>query len=369
MAETTQNRGTLETGNAKKESLKKDVPKTGTPKTGTFKTGASKTGKGSVAKKSKKHGARRTWMWLAVAVVLIGGTVAAGWPVIGPWASGKFSALVNKTRDGVTVKGRPVSEPRGPIQTRTPAVTQETLPTPTPILARRMDDLEARMRALKGANDTGAPAELKAQVAALAARVGALEEAQARLRAAGSAQAASAQALILAATQLRARLESGDPYGEALTALKKIAPKNADVAELVTRLLPYATTGAPRRTDLTARYAHVARAIIRARAKAEAADQGWFGRLKAGLGGLITVRRTDPASIRDKVERAVAVAQRALQRGKLNDAVAALSVLQGPPGAAVAPWLRDARARLDAQSAAEKLYRLALVALSATGGA
>jgi hypothetical protein len=118
---------------------------------------------------------------------------------------------------------------------------------------------------------------------------------------------------------------------------------------------------------LTARFAKVAKDIVSARSTSEAG--GWLGAVKDGLGGLVTVRRTDPAAITDEVERAVAVAEAALELGELGEAVKALSELQGAPGDAAAAWLGDAHARVEAEAALEDLHSHALAVLSAAGGA
>ncbi|MFC1674061.1 COG4223 family protein [Pseudomonadota bacterium] len=151
-----------------------------------------------------------------------------------------------------------------------------------------------------------------------------------------------------------------------MAALERIAASDDVVAGALMRLRTNADVGVPTEGALTGRFEAMAREIMHARA--QGADAGWMGRVKDSLGGLVTVRRTDPGTITDEVERAVAVAEAALQLGDLKGAVDALGVLQGTPGDAAAAWLGDARARLDAEEALETLHNHALAVLSSAGG-
>ena len=134
----------------------------------------------------------------------------------------------------------------------------------------------------------------------------------------------------------------------------------------VSRLRPHADVGIPTEAVLTALFDKVAKQIISARSTSEA--DGWLAVVKDSLGGLVTVRRTDPAAITDAVERAVAVAEAALELSDLAEAVNALSALQGAPGDAAAAWLGDASARADAEAALDTLHNHALEALAQASG-
>jgi hypothetical protein len=209
---------------------------------------------------------------------------------------------------------------------------------------------------------TGTLSAVQASLADLSKRVKALESSP------RVAPTSSAQALVLGVTQLRSRLASDGPFSDELTALERIAATDPVVANAVLRLKPYAEGGIPREATLTARYPAMAKAVLEARAASQA-EKGWMGAVKEGLGSLVTVRRTDPSQISDEVERVVATAEAALARGKLSDAVQALRTLSGPAGEAAAPWLTDAGARVDAETALDELHSHALAALSAAGGA
>lgn len=365
------------------------------------------------SKPAAQPGAKQTggrgFVWFVFVLVIIGGAVAAGWPYIGP----KVEPVVADLRQlmGLTPRPtqvsmpserptlvepapqaeEPVAEAPAPQDGPPDAVTepqsapQDTAPSPAPATAPALDAdavatrlavLESRIDALgsqgtmsnadgqaalaASAELAGALTALKSEIAALSERITALEDGT------RADPTAPAQALVLAATQVRARLMGDGPFAAELTALEHIAADDPAVTAAVQRLRPHAEVGVPTEAALTARFAKVAKAIVGARTSSEA--EGWLGRVKDGLGGLVTVRRTDPAAITDEVERAVAIAEAALELGELAEAVNALSPLEGAPGDAAAAWLGDARARVEAEAALEELHRHALAALSAAGG-
>jgi len=349
------------------------------------------------------------FVWLVVVLAVMGGAVAAGWPFIGPRVTPVIAdvrALMGiaprPTQARLPSENMPVSEPAPVVETpaepapepasepmaeATPEPAQEAATPPDVVpgvsgvsgadmagIASRLDALENQigaLGALSGANGqaaldataelTRALSDMKNELAALSDRLQALEDGS------HADPTAPAQALVLGVTQLRARLLGDNPFAAELTALEHIAAGDAVVIGVVNRLRPHADVGVPSEAALTARFAKVAKAIITARSTTEAG--GWLGAVKDGLGGLVTVRRTDPAAITDEVERAVAEAEAALELGELAEAVKALSALQGAPSAAAAAWLGDASARVDAEAALEDLHSHALAVLSAAGGA
>lgn len=339
------------------------------------------------AQKAKSGGG---FMWFIVLVMIIGGSAAAAWPFIGPKVEPVLSDI--KSLLGVT--------PR-PTQVQLPTTT-ESIIEPTPVveaevipeqdgssaqsgpseqgappeqgaLAARLDALENQVNTLGTLSGTGgqealnataelarALSDIKDELATLSTRLQALEDGS------HADPTAPAQALVLGVTQLRARLTGDSPFAAELETLATIAAGDDAVTAALHRLQPHADVGVPSEAALTARFAKVAKAIMTARSSTEAG--GWLATVKSGLGGLVTVRRTDPAKITDEVERAVAIADAALELGELAEAVKALGTLQGGAGDAAAAWLGDASARVNAEAALEDLHSHALAVLSAAGG-
>ena len=366
------------------------------------------------AKKSGGGG----FKFLLIVVLIVGGSVIAGWPIVGPYVSPQLRPYVEDVRARLgmaptadmamgqdmsqdmaapevvpTPETAPDVAPETAVEPAPETVTeatpqpQEPEPTPTPApstspvinfapaiqsLATRLDVLEGQLGAVSNSDGQTALAatgelaqtlnDVKAQLTAFAERLDALDQAQAQR----ADSTVPMQALVLAATQLRARLMNNASFVAELTALERIAGNDEVVRTAVNHLRPHAEVGVPSEATLIARFAPVAVDIIRA--SKVSGDQGWMSTVKDSLSGLITVRRTDPSKITNAVERAVAEAEAALQLSDLPGAVQALSVLQGPPGDAAAAWLGDASARADAEAALDTLHNHALEALAQASG-
>jgi len=266
----------------------------------------------------------------------------------------------------------PIAEP--PLA----GMTEDTPAVQT--LVSRLDVLESQLAASSMADGQAALAQtselaqllsdLKSEMGSLNTRLDAMDATLQDLSSRQSLQtgaSVSAQALVLAATQLRVRLLGDSSFTAELTALERIAGEDSVVLAAVGHLRPHAEVGVPSKADLTARFTSVAADIIRA--SATSGEAGWMATLKDTVSGLVTVRRTDPTEITNAVERSVAVAEAALQAGALDEAVQALSALQAGPGEAAAAWLGDARARVDVEAALEALYNQALAVMAQVGGA
>lgn len=344
-------------------------------------------------------------VWVLMVLLILGGGAVMGWSYIGPQVEPVVSdlrallgltqrptapRLPSEQRSDVapTVEVAPVPESE-PVPEPASEIAEAVAPTPpaqTPVveaapeggvapdaLAARIDAMQSELDALGKmfgpqsqsnldaiGNVARALEDVNRELASLSSRLQAIED---RTRADPTAPA---QALVLGMTQLRSRLLGDGPFAAELAALEQIATGDAAVQTAVGHLRPHADVGIPTEAALTARFDKVAKAIVAARSTTDA--EGWLGAVKDRLGGLVTVRRTDPAQITDAVERSVAIAEAALELGELAEAVKALNELQGAPAEAAAAWLGDASARVNAEAALEALHRHALAVLSAAGG-
>jgi len=382
----------------------------------------------SAAEKPKaveKSGGGSGVMWVFLLLLVMGGAVTVGWPFLSPYAGDTVRPVVEdmRARLGITPRPTQVQMPDEGLVTSPPVdlarpdtqvdpvseAQPEAAVTPEPVvesapqainepiaepplagmteavpavqaLAARLDVLESQLATSLMADGQAALAQtselakllsdLKSDMGSLNTR---LDTMDATLKDLGSRQSlqtgasVSAQALVLAATQLRVRLLGDSSFAAELTALERIADEDSVVLAAVGHLRPHAEVGVPSKADLTARFSSVAADIIRA--SAASGEAGWMATLKDTVGGLVTVRRTDPTQITNAVERSVAVAEAALQAGALDEAVQALSALQAGPGEAAAAWLGDARARVDVEAALDALYNQALAVMAQVGGA
>lgn len=172
-------------------------------------------------------------------------------------------------------------------------------------LTRRLDGLEARLAQLEKASG---------QVTAVAERAGKL----ARIQAASSALAA----------------------GQKLGGMPGAPPA----------LARFADTNPPTEAGLRMSYPKAEKAALAA-SRPDDADLPFLNRVLARTEALVTIRQGDHVVIGDAAAGVLARTRAALEAGDLSGAVDAASSLTGPPAEAMAPWLNDARALLDARRA------------------
>jgi hypothetical protein len=166
------------------------------------------------------------------------------------------------------------------------------------------------------------------------------------------------RALLLSLANLRVAVEGSTPFAAELAAARSLTGDKADTQQALATLRDDAKSGLPSLALLTEQFDHrVAPAILRARG--EAKNQDWWGQVQARLERLVVIRRIAPGGVEpgDATEAAVARADAALKAGDLAAAVAALDHLSGARAAAGAAWLAQAKQRLAAETAVEKLWR------------
>ncbi|MGH6979897.1 MAG: COG4223 family protein, partial [Stellaceae bacterium] len=166
------------------------------------------------------------------------------------------------------------------------------------------------------------------------------------------------RALLLSLAALRVAVEGSGPYDAELAAARTLAGDRQEMKDGLAPLADDAKTGVPSTAALAERFDRsVAPAILRARGEPRSGD--WWQQIRARLERLVVIRRVAPGgpAPRDATEAAVSKAAAALRAGDLAHAVAALDDLSGDAALAAAPWLAQARRRLDAEAALAKLWR------------
>ncbi|MFZ5610469.1 MAG: uroporphyrinogen-III synthase [Pseudomonadota bacterium] len=329
-------------------------------------------GQPSATPKAARSGRWRIWALaglLALVVAFIGGLFAM--PALAPRLAPFIPWFAPQARGPEL---GPITAQLEALATRLEALEARPLQD---ALARRVDALEAAPA--PAGDNTVAIDELKARLAAVEARpAGLAEENLARRLSAleararqplpnGEALAARLDALEAAMTALDARQDANARRMTALTALAQIreavatgrafkqslAQLRQDPAaagEALAKLEVHAASGVAASTALRARLAALAPDILRAAALPQAPN--WWDRLRAWLGGLVTVRRLSvvstatPAAILARGEARLAagdVAGAVLALADLPDAARALPAL--------ADWLADARAHAEVEAA------------------
>jgi hypothetical protein len=201
---------------------------------------------------------------------------------------------------------------------------------------------------------------LAAGSADLAARIGKLEH---QLQAENGVDRSGA-ALLAILLQIREAVDSGRPFAAEYDALAALARDDPKLAAAAAPLAAAARNGVTARGVLRQRLADLGGQIAGAAATPPAGD--WRGKALAELRSLVNVRRIDGAG-QSPSEKAVNEAERALSRGDLSAAIAALNPLTGAAAETAAPWLAMAHARLTVEDALRELQKLLVARLDAAG--
>ena len=256
------------------------------------------------------------------------------------------AALKEQAGRIVKLEARPIVATPAPAPTPAPVAAA---PTPPPTPPQQNQESADAIKALQDQL-----AKLTADQKAREARIDQLEG---KIAAAGERGRAE-RALLLALASLRVGVEGSGSYVAELAAVQSLAGDRQDVKETLAALADDAKTGLPSTAALAERFdRNVAPAILRARGDPKSGD--WWQQIRARLERLVVIRRVAPGgpAPRDATEAAVAKADAALRAGDLAHAVAALDDLSGDAALAAAPWVAQAKRRLDAEAALAKLWR------------
>jgi len=212
------------------------------------------------------------------------------------------------------------------------------------VLSNRIEENAAELRAMQG--DLSRLVELPKRVDELSSTI----------------QAASGQAartaFILAAGQLEAALDSGQPYASQLGAVRRLSVDDPELKTILDQLEEHADEGVPPMAELRVRFEDTALAV--AQAAQSNVSGGWLDQAWARLRSLVTVRPIGGDVPGDSPEAHVARAEARLDEGDLAGAVNEMQALDGAAAEAAAPWLSGAQARVAADTAIERLRERAL---------
>ncbi|BAI71040.1 hypothetical protein AZL_004020 [Azospirillum sp. B510] len=227
-------------------------------------------------------------------------------------------------------------------------------------LADRLAALEQKVTAAAGGAQ--AAQDLRGEVVALTQQIAGIKQTVSERQDAAS----TAQALVLAAGQLRAALSGGQPFQQDLQAVRALGLSDPGVTQPLDAVAPYAAKGIPTRAQLTDRFQPLAGEIVRAEVRGE--GNGWIDSAVGKLSTLVTVRREGGGVVGTTADAVVARAEADLAAGNLAKAAEELSALQGPAAQAAAAWLADAKARLAADQAARQLNDRAIALMTTAAG-
>jgi hypothetical protein len=226
---------------------------------------------------------------------------------------------------------RPVAD-LGKINARLDALDGRT--TDMTQLAARVDTLSGRIESLSGRDQTGIDVT-KQQVSALTARVAAIE-----------ANAENTEAVTRRLNRI-ARLQEASLALEAGRAI-------GDVPGAPHALARYAHAPPPTEAEMRLRFPQAEKAALAAH-QPDATEAPFIDRVWDRAQNLVTIRRGEEVVVGNPSSVTLSRAQTALDAGDLAGAVSAVDSLKGPPKEAMASWLSDSKALLDARAALAQL--------------
>jgi hypothetical protein len=286
--------------------------------------------------------------WLcALGFVVLAGAIGLVWWSSQPSRSQSLTELQALTDRVAQLEQRPAPAGMdvGPLTARVATLEKRATPDLAALEARvatlekqvadnsqfaaRLDALSGRMDALSG-RDQSALGDLGRRLDAVEARLMTLDHASAQM--AAMAQQAAQRSRIQAA---QAALAAGQPLG--------------DLPNAPPAVVRFAAASPPTEASLRLAYPAAERAALAA-GRPDTDDTPLYARLLAQTG--MVVRQGDRVLVGDADADAgvLARARTALNAGDLRDAAAAVSGLSGAPAAAMAAWLANAKALLQARA-------------------
>lgn len=203
----------------------------------------------------------------------------------------------------------------------------------------RAGDLEAQLREARRATDAAI-----ARADAAEARASQINTRLARLQ----QKAARAPADAAALTAINRALDQGEPFAEPLASLRR---SQGDLAPL-DALAPYAEEGAPSLDAVRRRFDEAIREGLAEAGRAQA--EGPVERLAAQAASLISIRPAAPRE-GDTPRAVVSRAERALEQGRIREAIDEMRALPEPAQAAMADWIDYAAERARIVEAQQQL--------------
>ena len=168
-------------------------------------------------------------------------------------------------------------------------------------------------------------------------------------------------AFVVALGRLRDAVDSGRPFTaehETVAALEGNDPGVEADLDILARL---ADTGIPTHHALEASLGHALTAVRNA--ERVAAASGWVDETLAHIESLVTVRRIDGENSGTGSQATIRRIEAAVAAGNLEEALREIDSLPAQSAAIMAQWVGEARARIEADAALDRLHERAVTGI------
>ncbi len=235
-------------------------------------------------------------------------------------------------------------------------------------LSKRMNEIETASKG--GANLAIEQAESASQrlseaVTSIQTRLTQFEEQRARPTENGQNRTGSA--VVLAISQLRKTVLSGQPFARDLEAVQAVSGNDHGMKAALLVLNKHSQAGIATLSNLQAQFKAIAGTMVSVTRQTDKTD--WIENATNRLRSLISIRQVDGTAPAQSADSFVLRAENRLEAGDLEGAVEVISELVevSAPAATVAnPWLSAATARLSTERAVTSLHVYAVSLIAAT---
>lgn len=296
-------------------------------------------------------------------------------------ASNLQNTMAQLAERATTVTDQVVGPEAGSLSDRI-AVLEQQFATMTG--AQGMTDLAGKIRQLEqsAAGQTqlsGAMAELQGIVDNLDTRVSSIDQELERTSQSGesalgqtldgvSGQDMKAAAMLIAFSQLRDSLNRQAPFEEDLQLLRNLVGEdNPEMIEALDRLAPQAENGILTSEGLSNEFRGLAGDVVVSSLKGE--DISVMDKIKTRLSGMFSIKKDGELVGGTPTQTLVDQAQRQLDTGDVQGAIATLQSLEGPAAETAQPFIQEAQASVAANQVQQMLQQLILSKVGGTLGA
>lgn len=282
-------------------------------------------------------GAALTLALLSAGAGAVGGAVAPRLPEVREVLDQRFPDAAAQPRALAAIPNAGIENRLAAIEgvMNTPLAQAGALPADGANVTSRVYALQAGLRDVQ--TQLG-QIPSSSEIAGLAAEVQRMQQELPAIEASSRSASEAARAAFAVAAAAEASRSSG-PFEQSYASLQALLPSDPNVAALA----PLSRTGAPTHSELRDRFANIEVDIIRAARQAQA-GAGFWGRLQAAMAQWVTIRRRGEGDTPDGV---VERAEARIAADDLAGAIQELTRLTGPAAQVAAPWLADARRRLE----------------------